>query len=97
LFTRPDESAPLGIMLDAKTKEFDEDDKIDVYDEHLMQLAAYRQGVGMLHARCANVFVSVSNPGLIKVVEHSEEDLQRGWLMFQSLFNFWIVKNKFGA
>jgi hypothetical protein len=97
LFTRPDESAPLGIMLDAKTKEFDVDDKIDVYDEHLMQLAAYRQGVGMLHARCANVFVSVSNPGLIKVVEHSEEDLQRGWLMFQSLFNFWIVKNKFGA
>lgn len=97
LFTRPDESAPVGIMLDAKTKEFGPNDDIPAYDEHLMQLAAYRIGVGMPHARCANVFASVSQPGLIKVQEWSEEDLQRGWKMFQSLLNFWQLKNKFGV
>lgn len=96
LFTRPDESAPVGIMLDAKTKEFGPDDEVPAYDEHLMQLAAYRIGVGMPHARCANVFASVSHPGLVKVKEWSEEDLRRGWAMFQALLNFWQLKNKFG-
>jgi len=97
LFTKPDESAPVGIVLDAKTKEFGKDDKIDVYDEHLMQLAAYRVGLGMPLARCANVFASVSYPGLIRVVEHSDEDLQRGWEMFQALLRFWKLKNNFGV
>lgn len=96
LFTRPDECAPVGIMLDAKTKEFGPDDDVPAYDEHLMQLAAYRVGVGMPNARCANVFASVSHPGLIKVKEWSEEELQRGWKMFQALLNFWQLKNKFG-
>ena len=96
LFTRPDESAPVGIMLDAKTKEFGPDDEVPAYDEHLMQLAAYRIGVGMPHARCANVFASVSNPGLVKVKEWSEEELRRGWAMFQALLTFWQLKNKFG-
>lgn len=96
LFTRPDESAPVGIMLDAKTKEFGPDDEVPAYDEHLMQLAAYRIGVGMPNARCANVFASVSHPGLVKVKEWSEEDLRRGWAMFQALLNFWQLKNKFG-
>jgi hypothetical protein len=97
LFTRPDEYAPVGIMLDAKTKEFGPTDDVPAYDEHLMQLAAYRIGVGMPHARCANVFASVSQPGLIKVHEWSEEDLQRGWKMFQALLSFWQLKNKFGV
>jgi hypothetical protein len=91
----PDENAPLGIVVDAKTKEFGPDDKIDAYDEHCMQLAAYRMGLGLPHARCANVFASVTNPGLIKVVEWSEEDLTRGWEMFQSLLRFWKLKNNF--
>ena len=96
LFTRPDEHAPVGIVLDAKTKEFGVDDSIPAYDENLMQLAAYRIGLGMPHARCANVFTSVSYPGLVKVHEWSEEDLQRGWKMFQALLSFWKLKNKFG-
>lgn len=96
LFTRPDEDAPLGILLDAKTKEFGVDDDVPAYDEHLMQLAAYRIGLGMPNARCANVFASVSYPGLIKVHEWSEAELQRGWAMFQALLTYWKLKNKFG-
>jgi hypothetical protein len=93
----PNETAPLGIVLDAKTKEFAEDDKVDGYDEQCMQLAAYRHGLGIPHARCANVFASVSYPGLIRVVEWSEADLKRGWEMFQTLLHYWKLKNNFGV
>lgn len=97
LYCRPDESAPTGIVLDAKTKDFGPDDKIDAYDEHLLQLAAYRHGLGIPHARCANVFVSRTNPSLVRVVEWSEEDLVRGWEMFQCLIRYWKLKNSFGV
>jgi hypothetical protein len=97
LHCTPDEHAPLGIVIDAKTKEFDEDDGVVGYDEHLLQLAAYRHGLGMPHARCANVFASVTKPGLIRVVEWSEEELVKGWEMFQCLLRFWKLKNNFGV
>jgi len=96
LFTEQSKDTPLGIVLDAKTKEFDVDDDIPAYDENLMQLAAYRIGLGLPNARCANVFSSASNHGLIKIHEWSEEELQRGWAMFQALLTFWKLKNKFG-
>jgi hypothetical protein len=83
----------VGIVVDIKTKEFGPDDKIEGYDEHLMQLAAYRMGLLMPKARCANVFVSRNNPGLAKIIEWSEEDLQRGWAMFTRLLDFWQIKN----
>jgi hypothetical protein len=83
-----------GVVADIKTKEFDDPKKIDAYDEHLMQLAAYRVGLGMPEARCANVFVSRSVPGLVVVKEWSQEDLKRGWAMFMSLLQFWQLKNQ---
>jgi len=97
LYCEPDEHAPTGIVIDAKTKDFGPDDKLDAYDEHLLQLAAYRHGLGIPHARCANVFVSRSHNGLVKVVEWSEEDLVRGWEMFQCLVRYWKLKNNFGV
>ena len=96
LWCKADESAPTGIVLDAKTKEFDDGDDVAGYDEHLLQLAAYRHGLGVPHARCANVFASVTKPGLIKIIEWSEEDLQRGWKMFNHLLGYWKLKNAFG-
>jgi hypothetical protein len=97
LYCEPDEHAPLGIVLDAKSKDFGPDDKVDAYDEHLMQLAAYRHGLGVPHARCANVFVSRTHPGLVKTVEWPEEELVKGWEMFQCLLRFWKLKNNFGV
>jgi len=83
----------LGIVVDAKTKDFGPDDKVDAYDEMLMQLAAYRYGLEIPHARCANVFASRTHPGLIKIVEWSEEDLAKGWEMFLCLLQFWKLKH----
>jgi hypothetical protein len=82
-----------GIVLDIKTKEFSDPAKVDAYDEHLMQVAAYRVGLGVPKARCGNVFVSRSVPGLAVVKEWSAEDLDRGWKMFVHLLNFWQLKN----
>jgi hypothetical protein len=83
-----------GFVIDVKTKEFSDPAKVEGYDEHLMQLAAYRVGLGCPKARCANVFVSRSVPGLVVVKEWSLEDIDRGWPMFSHLLSFWQLKNK---
>ena len=80
------------IVIDFKTKEFFDSSKKLVWDEHCIQLAAYRKGLGIETARCFNVFVSVSNPGLVHIHEWKEEELQRGWLMFQALLDYWYAK-----
>jgi len=96
LFYGNDETHPYGIVVDAKTKEFSPGDDIAAYDEHLLQLAAYRHGLGLHHARCANVFASSIHHGLIQIIEWSEEDLVRGWEMFKHLLEYWKLKNNFG-
>jgi hypothetical protein len=83
-----------GIVVDVKSKEFSDPSKVDAYDEHLMQLAAYRIGLNMPKARCANVFVSRSVPGLAVVKEWDAADIDRGWLMFVHLLTFWQLKNQ---
>ena len=82
-----------GFVADIKTKEFTDPDKIGGYDEHLMQLAAYRVGLGVPNARCANVFVSRNVPGLVVVKEWPLEQLDTGWAMFMHLLSFWQLKN----
>jgi len=88
-----------GIVLDVKTKETTDISKVDVYPEHGMQLAAYRQGFNMPTARAANVFVGYKMvDGVIcftgaKVIEHDPADMDRYWLMFTKLLEFWQLKN----
>jgi len=83
-----------GIVIDFKTKEFTDPAKVEAYDEHVMQLAAYRLGLNLSKARCANVFVSVTEPGLVVTKEWSEDDLERGEEMFYHLLKYWQAKNK---
>lgn len=82
-----------GIVIDIKTKDFKDLSKPLAFDEHMLQLAAYRAGLGLPDAKCANVFVSRTNPDLAHVHEWAEEDIQKGWAMFQSLLNYWQLKN----
>ena len=84
-----------GLVADIKTKDFDEESisKVKPYDEHMMQLAAYRVGLGVPDARCANIFLSRTNPELVIVHQWAEDDIQRGWAMFVALLNFWQLKN----
>lgn len=83
-----------NIVVDIKTKDFTDPDKVDAYDDHMVQLAAYRVGLGMPDARCANIFVSRNVPGLVKIIEWDQADLARGWQMFHALLTFWQTKNQ---
>ncbi len=82
-------------VADFKSKDFTQDNLPDVYENHAMQLAAYREGFNMLSARCAIIYVSTSVPGLTHLVELGEEELDRGWDMFVCLLRFWQLKNKY--
>jgi len=90
-----------GVAIDIKTKETEDISKAEIYPEHGMQLAAYRQGFNMPKARCANVFVGYKmvngNPSFtgVKIVEHEAADLDRYWLMFTKLLEFWQLKNNY--
>lgn len=81
-----------GFVLDIKTQDFTDPKAVKIYDEQLMQLAAYRVGLGMPSARCANVFVSRTQPGLVSIHEWEEKDILRGWEMFSALLKFWQLK-----
>lgn len=78
------------IVIDFKTKEV-VDEKTVCYDEQLMQLAAYRIGLELPDALCANVFVDLQ--GNVKIIKHEESDIQKAWLMFSHLLAFYRVKN----
>jgi len=80
-----------GAVIDFKTKETALD-KVDVYFEHQMQLAAYRQGLGMPHARCAIVFVN-GTTNETKLIEVEEEELQKGWECYWHLLKLYQIKN----
>ena len=82
-------------VVDFKTKEFDTTADLKTWDEHAMQLAAYRHGLGLEKARCAIVYVSSTVPGLTKLIEIQEDELQRGWTCFYSLLHYWQAKNTY--
>lgn len=87
-------------LLDFKSKapeDLDDPKKKLTYDEHAQQLAAYRRGLEIPDARCANVFVSRVEPIIVRFCEHKEEDLHRGLQMFDCLLAYWQVKNRYDS
>lgn len=82
-------------VIDFKTKEFGPEDKVKGWPEQAMQLAAYRVGLGIPEAPCANVFVSVTHPGLAVTYEWDEEELRKGWDKFRCLLEYWQIDKKY--
>ena len=83
--------AKSGFIVDFKTKDTNLD-KVDVYFEHEMQLAAYREGLGMPTARCAIVFVN-GTTNQVKLIEIEQDRLQKGWECFEHLLRVYQIKN----
>lgn len=77
------------VIIDFKTKEFFDTSKKLAWDEHAMQLAANREASGYDNAKCANVFVSTSVPGLVHIHEWNEPELDRAWKKFIALLTYW--------
>jgi hypothetical protein len=94
-----------SIVLDIKTKDNKDLSESMVYDEHIMQLAAYAGGIkysGLNNKKpiiCANVFVSTKKDTDIKVliVEHKKEEIDRGFNMFLNLLHYWQYKNRYDS
>ena len=91
LMAKPVNGNGTGFIVDFKTKDTDLD-KVDVYFEHEMQLAAYREGLGLPSARCAIVFVN-GRTNQVKLIEVEEFKLQNGWECFQHLLKVYQIKN----
>lgn len=81
-------------LLDFKTKDRIEDGKQLAWDEHAMQLAAYRHGLGIGSARCYNVFVGIED-GKVVLIEQDEDALRRGLAMFRHCLALWQLSNKY--
>lgn len=79
-----------NVVLDFKSKVGDVS-KIKPYHDQLMQLAAYRVGLGMPNARCANVYFN--ERGDVNLIEHSPDDLDDAFSCFQCLLQFYKIKN----
>jgi hypothetical protein len=91
LIAKPINGQGSGYIVDFKTKDTDLD-KVDVYFEHEMQLAAYREGLNLPNARCAIVFVN-GTTNQVKLVEIEESKLQSAWECFQHLLRVYQIKN----
>jgi hypothetical protein len=91
LMSKPINGKGTGFVVDFKTKDTDLD-KVDVYFEHELQLASYREGLNLPNARCAIVFVN-GTTNQVKLVEIEEPQLQKSWDCFQHLLRVYQIKN----
>jgi hypothetical protein len=85
LFTWGDGMGKMGI-LDFKTKKTKEGEKVEAYDEHVLQLAAYAAthygATHLQHVVAANLFISSTEPGRLEVVKHDKAKLVAAYEAF---------------
>lgn len=88
-----------GVVIDFKSKDGDLDAlrAMDTYDEHHMQLAATRRAIGMDRAQCGIVMASRTHPGAAILHPVSEDKLERGLRMFDSLLSYWKARNNYDS
>jgi hypothetical protein len=78
-------------IIDIKTTEKDLTE-IKTWDEHAMQLAAYRSG----QQKCGILYINV-NTAESKLIWIDEEELQKGWKCFNALLDFYYAKTGLGG
>jgi hypothetical protein len=82
-------------IIDFKTKEFSDVSKKLAWAEHAMQLVANRDATGYDKAKCANVFVSTSVPGLVHIHEWDEKELYLAQRKFHALLQYWMADRNY--
>lgn len=80
------------VIMDFKTKANIDSSKKLGYDQHIMQLAAYANGLGCPNARCINLFIDTENAGNIVPVEWTSDDRDKGWEAFKCLLRLWQIR-----
>jgi hypothetical protein len=76
-------------VLDFKTKDFADGDKLKPYEDWLTQLVAYSHGLGIPDADKYSVVVSRDNPGLVWVHAWGRELFDNHWKQFKAMLELW--------
>lgn len=82
------------IIIDFKTKQGAELEKIKLYDDYAIQLAAYRQAIDP-KAECYNCLISVTDKVKPFISPWDEGELTRAWKMFTHLLEYWKLSNNY--
>ena len=82
-----------NVVLDFKTKERWDKPPV-LYDNHFMQIAAYRRGLGLPDARGFIMFLNEETQGA-HLVEVTEPQLKKGWRMFHACLLLWQAKRDY--
>jgi hypothetical protein len=82
-------------IIDYKTKQTKDKFKPGkmCFQDHSIQLSAYREGLGLHNAKCANVFVCLED-GQIDFHVHSEKELEKGKHLFHHALQIWYIRNR---
>ena len=87
-------SRALHVIIDFKTKDFGPDKLPEIYDEHTMQMPAYRNGLDYPEdSALGNLFISTTHPGLTHLVMHAPEEIAKGWELFKIALQLWHLRN----
>jgi hypothetical protein len=87
-------SPAAGIVVDFKCKAIAPDEKKQLaFDQH-RQLAAYGHALFPADTplTCANVFVSRTHPGHVRVHPWSDAQVAAGWAQFRAAFDLWKLE-----
>jgi hypothetical protein len=84
-----------GIVIDIKstTKPLE---GLKTWDEHSLQLAAYRHGLGMDDARCFILYIHTETAES-KLIELDSKELGKGFKMFVALKDYFYAKTSLGV
>jgi hypothetical protein len=82
-------------LIDIKTKTWTDKDKLDIWESHLMQLAAYRHGLNIPDAKCGILYVHQDTAESV-LLWADEDKLKQGLEMFTGLLDFYYAKTKLG-
>ena len=66
-------------------------DGLKLWDNHYLQLAAYRVGLGIIEARCGILYIN-SVTAESKLIWAEEKELVKGWKCFSALLDFYYAK-----
>jgi hypothetical protein len=80
------------VLIDMKSKDGDLCD-VGPYDENVMQVAAYGDGLELVDPTCAILFVSRQEP-IVKLTILKNEEVARGAAMFKWLLFYWKAVNR---
>lgn len=70
-------------------------DGLKLWDDHYLQLAAYRRGLDIEGAVCGILYIN-SVTAESKLVWADEKELKKGWKCFSALLDFWYAKTGLG-